>query len=574
MQYKALAVALGAALVLAGCGGGSSSGVTNNPPPVSLAAPTQTYTASSTGLATVLNNAGSAGQLALNLATQLGVAPLNCGVSVYHYEYYSVDGQGKPVTASAALMLPTGAGATCSGARPLLEYAHGTNLDQTYDLAALNDPTNPAYSEALLVAAMYAADGYVVIAPNYVGYDTSNASYHPYLIAAAQSQDMIDALAAGKQVLSQVSTTVSSNGKFFLTGYSQGGYVALATEQAMQKAGMTVTAASPGSGPYSLAALVDYIFMGHPDLGAPQLGSLLVQAYQDAYGNVYSSQSQVFGAGDYVQLPQAHFASNGGTTLTATLPMFSSTAPTAAEVTQMPADAGTLPNTALAKVLPDTVPLYYSAPATNSLLSPDTSVIAQAVWTGFFDTSGLAAPNDEFGLGFSGLWSTYFSNGNALINQGFRANYLADALINPDGLFTSWPTGSPLPTGLATTRATDAFRQDLAANDLRGYLPTPPTMLCGGMNDPVVYYPLDTGVLATRWALANLTQQFALNVDTTTPATSGPTAAYATLQGVFEQWKNATLAIVPNGPQTEVAEYHGVVGAFCASAAQQYFAGF
>ncbi len=570
MQYKALAAALGAALVLAGCGGGSS-GVTNSPPPVSLAAPTQTYTASSSELTTVLGNAGSAGQLALSLATQNNALPLSCGVSIYHYEYYSVDGQGKPVTASAALMLPSGAGANCSGARPLLEYAHGTNLDQTYDIAALNDPTNPAYAEGLLVAAMYAADGYVVIAPNYVGYDTSDASYHPYLIAAAQSQDMIDALAAGKQVLSQVSTTVSSNGKFFLTGYSQGGYVALATEQAMQKAGMTVTAASPGSGPYSLAALVDYIFMGHPDLGAPQLGSLLVQAYQDAYGNVYSSQSQVFGAGDYVQLPQAHFASNGGKTLTATLPMFSSTAPTSADVTQMPADAGTLPNTALAAVLPDTVPPYYVAPAPNSALSPDTSVIAQPVWTGFFDTSGQAQPADDFGLGFSTLWSTYFSpNSNALINQGFRANYLADALINPDGLFTSW-TGTPLPTGLATSSATDGFRQDLAANDLRGYLPTPPTMLCGGMDDPVVYYPLDTGVLATRWALANLTQQFALNVDTTTPATSGPTAAYGTLQTLFEQWKTSTLM---NNPQTELAEYHGVVGAFCAAAAQQYFAGF
>ena len=548
---KGSAAAVCAALLLAGCGGGSSSsGIAGTP--------TQTFSASAGSLAATLTGAGSAGALALSLASGAS-GTLPCGVSVYHFEYTSVDGQGKPVSASAALMLPTGTGATCGGARPLLEYAHGTSLDQTYDIAALNDPTNPAYAEGLLVAAMYAAHGYVVIAPNYVGYDTSNASYHPYLIKAAQSQDMIDALAAGRQLLPQLGSGVSDDGKLFLTGYSQGGYVALATELAMQNAGMTVTAASPGSGPYALASTLDYIFMGHPDLGAPQLGSLLVQAYQDAYGNVYSSPSQVFNPGYTVQLPQPHFDS---ALLPATLPMFSSTAPTAADVTQMPADATGSPGATLDAVFADLVPPYGSTSTT-----PDAGAIQAKVWATLFDTNAADTAFDAYPYAFSGLWGTYFATSGYLINQTFRANYLADAVFNPDGFIAQTAQGP-------TQTATDGFRKDLAANDLRGEVPSAPTMLCGGADDPVVYYPLNTGELPAEWRPSNVYRQFALNLDSATPPTGGPVLPYASLINSFESWKNATLASGPSGPQTEVAQYHGVVGAYCAAAALQFFSGY
>ncbi len=75
-------------------------------------------------------------------------------------------------------MVPTGA-SSCHGARPIVEYAHGTNFDHNYNIANLADRSNPANSESLMIAAMYAANGYIVVAPNYVGYDTSSTSYHP-----------------------------------------------------------------------------------------------------------------------------------------------------------------------------------------------------------------------------------------------------------------------------------------------------------------------------------------------------------------------------------------------------------
>lgn len=554
MRITTLAAALLACLALAGCGGGSSGTGEG----ALLQGPTLTLTANADQFTSSLAAQGASGLGLLGLSTgdPSGQTALSCGVVAYHYEYITVDAQGKPATASGALMLPSGTSATCSGARPLLEYAHGTTLDQNYDIAALNDTSNPAYSEAALIASMYAAQGYIVVAPNYVGYDTSDVAYHPYLVKAQQSSDMIDALTAARLALAQLGGPVTPSSKFFLTGYSQGGYVALATEQAMQQRGMTVTAASPGSGPYALAALVDYIFMGHPDAGAPQLGSLLVQAYQASYGNVYTTPSQVFANNLYTPLPYLTTAAATDSALTQTTPMFLSTAPTTGDVTVLPADAGASANATLSAVFPYTVPggATYATPG----------VIAQSVWTEFFDTLGTLSPStpyNAYATALAPLWASYFAGSGNLIAQGFRADYLADALINPDGLLA----GS---TGRATTSAGSAFRQDLAANDLRGYVPNAPTMLCGGFDDPTVYYPLDTSVMQTEWGTPSSTR-FAFDVDPQQASEStGPSAPYAAIQTAFQAWKNTQSATAL------VGEYHGEVSGYCALAARDFFAQF
>ncbi len=75
-----------------------------------------------------------------------------------------------------------------------------------------------------MVAAMFAAQGYIVVAPNYAGYDKSTLSYHPLpqrrpagqghgRRADRRAQDLLAASAP------------NDAGALFITGYSQGGYV-------------------------------------------------------------------------------------------------------------------------------------------------------------------------------------------------------------------------------------------------------------------------------------------------------------------------------------------------------------
>src|SRR6185437_2414676 len=118
----------------------------------------------------------------------------------------------------------------------------------------------------------------------------------PYLVAAQQSHDMMDALSAARSAFSKVGASAGT--KLFITGYSQGGYVALATYRAMLAAGMSVTAAAPMSGPYALSAFADAIFMGEVDGGATINLTLVASSYQHSYGNVYSSPTDVFSSQD------------------------------------------------------------------------------------------------------------------------------------------------------------------------------------------------------------------------------------------------------------------------------------
>ena len=84
--------------------------------------------------------------------------------------------------------------------------------DRDFNIADLHDDPN---GEGLAIAAIFAAQGYIVVAPNYAGYDVSTLAYHPYLVADQQSKDMIDALTAARSALPTApAPTTTDSGSF------------------------------------------------------------------------------------------------------------------------------------------------------------------------------------------------------------------------------------------------------------------------------------------------------------------------------------------------------------------------
>jgi Prolyl oligopeptidase family len=439
-----------------------------------------------------------------NLLLQLAYTP-KCTTTVYHLTYQTSDPQGNITPASGALMVPSSSSdSSCTGGRPIVLYAHGTTTDRNFNLAQLDAADS---AEGVLLAAVFAAEGYIVIAPNYLGYDNSTLGYHPYLIAAQQSKEMIDALTAARAALPTADVPGSTDGgKLFITGYSEGGYVAMATHSAMQSGGITVTASAPMSGPYTLSAFGDAVFEGEVNASATLNVALLIPAYQNAYGNIYSNPGDVF-AGPYAS----------------SIP-------------------GLLPSTTSLSTLRSQgkfpAALFSSTPP-----SPN-----YAVYTPATSPANLAS---IFAAGFG---TDY------LIDNNFRAAYLSDALMDPDG-------GFPLLTdGLPPANPTNTVRIGLKLNDLRNWTPTAPTLLCGGNSDPTVFF-FNTALMQHYWTShPPAVAPVILDIDSA-PAANDP---YATLKTEFGVAKGAVDA--QGGESAVLAAYHAtLVPPFCLSAAKSFF---
>ena len=123
-------------LTLTACGGGSDDDDMPAPAPAAppvrgslIEAPARTASLTADQLAAALTSADGA-----QLLLELIVAP-KCGIDVYQVKYNTVDPAGAATTASAAMMIPTGADPLCQGPRPVVLYAHGTAAQRTLNLA-------------------------------------------------------------------------------------------------------------------------------------------------------------------------------------------------------------------------------------------------------------------------------------------------------------------------------------------------------------------------------------------------------------------------------------------------------
>ncbi|MEH0167162.1 alpha/beta hydrolase family protein [Paucibacter sp. JuS9] len=282
---KHLALAVLASAALAGCGGGANN-KTDDPPPARATIITALVAGAATAAQVDAGTAASGAQALTGKAV--------CDVEIRYVLYMTRDPMGLPATASAGVLVPKGTAAACTGERPVLLYAHGTTTTKSYNMADVQKN-----GEASLLMAMYAAQGFIVVAPNYLGYDKSSLSYHPYLNAEAQAIDMVDGLRAAKANLMADSSTKPSS-KLFISGYSQGGHVSMATHKIIERdysSEFTVTASGSMSGPYNMVGFGDVVTGAGPvNAGATLFVPLLLTSYQKSYGNMYASTAEAYQA--------------------------------------------------------------------------------------------------------------------------------------------------------------------------------------------------------------------------------------------------------------------------------------
>lgn len=155
------------------------------------------------------------------LRAQAGLPAAHFGANLMRITYGTVDPAGKPIIASGLLALPIGT----MKIPAVVSYQHGTTLLKT------DVPSTLGNSAGRSVTALFCANGYAIVAEDYLGMGVS-PGMHPYLHADTEASAAGDLLIAAKKAAAKQQITLPHS--LFLAGYSQGGHSTLALQRYLE----------------------------------------------------------------------------------------------------------------------------------------------------------------------------------------------------------------------------------------------------------------------------------------------------------------------------------------------------
>lgn len=210
-----------------------------------------TYLISSSLVAEVTKEELAPRLAALGLPPQLpAAAVLLFDIKVYKLVYKTKNPLGQEVQASGALIVPQ---TPAPLAIPMISQQHGTiftNLEAPSSYA-------PA-SEVYRAASIFAANGYIMACPDYLGFGVSgdpgnplNLLLHTYEHRPSLAQASLDMLRASKEFIQTHS--INWDSRLYLTGYSEGGFATLSLYKKIQEevpAEFNLKAVTAGAGAY------------------------------------------------------------------------------------------------------------------------------------------------------------------------------------------------------------------------------------------------------------------------------------------------------------------------------------
>ena len=210
----------------------------------------------------------------VNAALQLFILH---GIKAYRLEYTTTNTDGKTIKASGALIIPV-----MSTPIPMLSMQHGT---------ITSDNDAPSYfnssSEAYSFGSVFASQGYIIAAPDYIGYGASKDLPHTYEQRNGLATASLDMLRAARDFLSD--QQINWDKRLFIAGYSEGGYATMSLQKKIEEetgSEFNLVASSCGAGAYDKPAFMKQI-INEKSTGVDYINRLylwVLQTYDRIYG--------------------------------------------------------------------------------------------------------------------------------------------------------------------------------------------------------------------------------------------------------------------------------------------------
>ena len=183
--------------------------------------------------------------------------------------------KGKSIEASGLISYPTGV----SDPMPTLIVG---NIMTYADKDAPSEAVIPNNFPSL---AAIASTGYLTLIPDMIGYGVSKDIIFPMQNYEYSANAMIDFIHAGEEFIESAKLQV--NGKKFLAGYSEGGYIAMATLKMIETgpaSGININATAVGAGGYNLVNIFNNIIInGKGTYDAPSHFAMFLYSYNSMY---------------------------------------------------------------------------------------------------------------------------------------------------------------------------------------------------------------------------------------------------------------------------------------------------
>ena len=183
-------------------------------------------------------------------------------IAMYKILYNTIDPDGNEVIASGVIAYPK----QSDQAFPMISWQHGTEVKR--DNVSSNDGFN-------LLSLWLTARGYIYLEPDYLGLGESEL-LHPYCLKEPSAWTTIDLVRAVQTFFENEEGyyyyPIKSNDDLILFGYSEGGYVTMASHMIIEQENLSefnLLASFPMAGPYDLSGVMVDMMLEYEPYGEP-----------------------------------------------------------------------------------------------------------------------------------------------------------------------------------------------------------------------------------------------------------------------------------------------------------------
>ncbi|MBE0651239.1 MAG: prolyl oligopeptidase family serine peptidase [Bacteroidales bacterium] len=195
------------------------------------------------------------------------------GVTVYKITYNTTF-QSQPIIASGLVCVPTGL-----QKYPMISYQNGTITlhSDAPTVAADTSEMGKLYTFLETVS----STGFVIAIPDYIGFGSTENTFHPYLDKASTIPCVVDMIRAAKELMNSHNLNVQLSNDLYITGYSMGGWATLQLQKAIEtdySGEFNLKASACGAGPYDLTYINNYV-LGQTQYPMPYFLGYMLNSY-------------------------------------------------------------------------------------------------------------------------------------------------------------------------------------------------------------------------------------------------------------------------------------------------------